>query len=124
MNVTRVEYKLKQKNVKEYGLVALCTVVLDESLMLSDIKLCKAESGSFYLLMPSKQDTFEDLKAFNAEKGIEVEVPERRLKANSKRLKWDEYFHPVTREFYLNLLDTIVEGYNFKVETGNDYILG
>lgn len=124
MKITRVEYKLNTKNDKGIGLVSICNVILDNCLVLSDIKLCKAENNSFYLLMPSKQDAFAELKTFNASKGIEIDVPERRFKGDSKKLKWDEYFHPVTREFYAYLSNTISNGYLKKVETGEDYILG
>lgn len=121
MKITRVEYRLNAKNETGVGLLSLCNVVLDNCLLLAEIKLCRDDNGKYYLLMPSKQDAYADLATLNKKSGKDIILPERRYKANSKKLKWDEYFHPITHDFYAYLSTVIVEGYENKVETGEDY---
>lgn len=111
MEITRVEYKINEDN-KDPKLLAVCDVVLDNCLMLSYIRLCQGQDGKFYLILPSKQDVFKELGVYNLKQGNAVKYPDRVHKPNSKKFVWDEFFHPVTREFYTFLCDTLVEGYN------------
>lgn len=109
MKITRVKYDVKGDKEK-VGLVALCSIVLDNCLKMQSIKLCRKEDGEYYLIFPSKQDAFLELVRHNERQGKEIAIPERKS-SNSKKTVYEEYFHPVTGEFYVEIKDTLVKGY-------------
>lgn len=119
MNITRVKYDIKNEK-DNVGLIALCTVVVEDCLKLSGIKLCRQDNGDYYLILPSKQDAFLELAQHNQKLGINISVPGR-SNGRSKKVFYEEYFHPVTGEFYAQLKGAVVKGYKNKLVTGVDY---
>lgn len=104
MKVTRIIF-----NVGKLGKsLANCGVVLDDSIMLSDISLHKGKD-CYYLIFPSKQDVYKSVRDLNEGVSIKYPVNSREGKEDSK--KFEEFFHPVSNEFYKSLLDTILIGY-------------
>lgn len=109
MKVTRVI--LRKETSGNNRPLAICSVVLDDSLMLSGICLYKGSEG-YYLILPSKQDVYQTISSMN--EGISIKYPPnyRENYENCKdNKKYEEYYHPVTKELYNNLLMVITKGY-------------
>lgn len=88
---------------------AICSAVLDDCLKLSDILLCKNDEG-YFLILPSKQDVYKEVNALND--GVSIKYPvNRREKYNSDIKRFEEFYHPVSRDFYISLRDSIIDAY-------------
>lgn len=97
------------------SLLATCSVILDECLRLNNIRLySNKSSGEKYLVLPSKQDVYRNIKELNPNKNITF--PENSVSCKNK--KYEEYFNPVEISMYRELLNTIVEGYKNFTDTG------
>lgn len=99
MNITKVS--IESENDKGKAL-AICSVVLDNELKLTKIKLYYNKEKGYYLVLPSKQDTYQEVQNLN--KDLDISIPEGKCEK-----KYDEYYFPVERSFYKNLLDVIVD---------------
>lgn len=118
MKVTRVV--VHENKAKKGKPLFLCSVILDDCLMLSDIRLYSGEKG-YYLCLPSKQDVFREVRDMNPE--THVVFPEIEYKdAECTCRKYDEFYHPVEQEFYYSLLDTVVYAYEVWEKTGRQSI--
>lgn len=94
MGITKVKYFVVSPPGYK-GMVASCSVILDNSLLLTNIKLFERDGEKI------------------------IQMPTRTLKKYQKNV---EIFHPVSKSFYEYLKSTIVEGYNNYKETGSyDY---
>lgn len=99
MEITRVVFE-KHGSCKS---LATCSVVLDDCLQLNNIRLYKNNKNKeYYLVLPSKQDVYQEVK--NKNKGINLEV--------KKETGYEEFYHPVNPSFYKKLLVTVSECYS------------
>ena len=96
MKVTRVHYFVFERETNKVPL-ANCFVVLDDCLKLDGIKLYDGSKGK-YIVYPEKER--DKLKGEN-------------------RVRKNEYFHPVEKDFAMYLESVIIEGYKKLIETGN-----
>lgn len=110
MNITKIEYKEPRGYSKPMPL-AVCTVVLDDCLMLTNIKLCRGKEQGYYLVLPSKQDVLNEVQAMNSHRNVDLVLPGSTEYDHQGNAKWDEYFHPVKSDFYKELRDVMVKGY-------------
>lgn len=114
MKVSRVIFH--ENSLKKARPLAICSIILDDCLMISDIRLFHGAKG-YYLVLPSKQDVFSEVQDMN--KGNSLNLPEQKFKdAECTQKKYDEFYHPVEREFYEELLNTVLEGYNEYIKDG------
>lgn len=107
MKVTRVVYN---KSIGSKSL-AICDVILDNSLKLSGIGLRKGEKG-YFLIFPSKQDIYNNIKLLN--EGVFIQYPKNTkgcVSSENKSNSYEEFYNPVTNAFYNSLLKEIVQGY-------------
>lgn len=112
MKVTRV---IVHENKARRGKpLLLCSVVLDDCLMISDIRLFSGEKG-YYLCLPSKQDVFREVQDLNG--AVELELPSSRCEEDGNK-KYEEFYHPVDSEFYRELLGVVVGAYDLWKDTG------
>jgi DNA-binding cell septation regulator SpoVG len=118
MKVTKV---VVHKMFDNCAFQALCSVVVDDCLKLSDILLCKNEKG-YFLIFPSKQDVYKEINSLN--EGVSIKYPvNRRDKYNEGSKKYEEFFYPVSHSFYTFIRDCIIDAYNRCKETGDTKIL-
>lgn len=92
--------------------LAVCDIVLDDCLRLKDISLYCNEKG-YYLVMPSKQDVYQDIKKINKDKDVKCPKTENK--------KYEEFFHPLSSDFYKELLSVVETGYERYKTTGKSY---
>jgi len=102
MKITRVVIEKHKDTDKS---LAICSVVLDDCLKLSEIKLFRNSDG-FYLCLPSKQDIYRELEEINS--NVVIKRPER---AEIKGKMYEEFYNPVVSSFYKMLLDSITREY-------------
>lgn len=102
MKVTKV---IVHKVLEGSSSQAICSAVLDDCLKLSDILLCKNDEG-FFLILPSKQDVYKEVNTLN--EGISIKYP---VNHREKCKRFEEFYHPVSRDFYIYLRDSIVDAY-------------
>lgn len=102
MKVTKV---IVHKMLEGSSSQAICSAVLDDCLKLSDILLCKNDEG-FFLILPSKQDVYKEVNALND--GASIKYPANH---REKCKRFEEFYHPVSRDFYIYLRDSIVDAY-------------
>lgn len=117
MKVTRVIFN-NDISVNS-GSLTLCDVVLDDCLKLSEIGLRRGKEG-YYLILPSKQDVYKSISDLN--EGVSIKYPPNLKKKgeNSDKSKdFEEFFHPVSKDFYLVLLENIRRGYEMFEEQIN-----
>ena len=125
MEVTRVEFtsvKLKYKN-KGCLYSVNCDVILDDCLCLKGIVLCCGKSGEgSYLIFPSKQDVYRSIRNLN--KGTDVCYPKnpRDEFFGESNKSFEEFFHPVSKEFYVRLLDVIMVAFNKCISKEGDLL--
>lgn len=100
MNITRIKGG-KGKN----GALLTCTVVLDDCLMLTGVKLYKGEKG-YFLVFPSRQDVYKSVSDLN--EGVSIKYPTNTSGFDEKGKCFEEFFHPVKSEFYTALLEKVV----------------
>lgn len=112
MKVTRVVFTDVNLDYLRCDCKAICSVVLDDCIMLTSIALCSNKNnGNHFLLFPSKQDVYKDIQNLN--KGISINYPENKKKQYSNDISkmYEEFYHPVRKGFYDELLSVILEGY-------------
>lgn len=119
MKVTRV---IVHKNVAKLGRpLCVCSVVFDDCLMLNHIRLFQGESG-YYLCFPSKQDVFKEIQDLNTNTDIVYKDLSLVESASENHKKYDEFYHPLERNFYYDLLSIVVNAYSVWKLTGKDSI--
>ena len=99
MKITKILYKA---SVTSKALV-LCSVVLDDCLKLENISLYHNNEKGYYLVMPSKQDVYQSVEKCN--KGKDLVFPKKEGK------KYEEFFFPLSANFYKDLLLSVEKGY-------------
>lgn len=109
MKVTRVIFKQHTDRDKS---LAECSIILDDCLKLSNIKLFKNENG-FYLVLPSKQDVYQSIDELNPSKVIVY--PE---KSEGSKKFYEEFYNPVDSNFYKLLLSAVSAGYRLYKTNG------
>lgn len=116
MRFTRVLYKKPGAGIKP---LAVCDVVLDNCLRVTDIKLYR-KNGKYYLVLPSKQDIYQAMSEVN--KGIDLRFPSESPCVGGKtKCNYEEFYYPVNKEFYQELLNVVVEGYKKFKTVHNKY---
>ena len=105
MKITRVIYYDWFINEK---ILIKCSIIFEDCLKLNDIRLGKNDKG-YFLILPSKQDIYNIVSKLND--GRYVEFPKNEL---SKQ--YEEFYHPLNRDFYLYMLNTVVEGYDRNID--------
>lgn len=108
MKITRVIIDEENKGKS----LMCCSIIIDNSLRLTKIKLYENEKG-YYLILPSIQDVLQEVQDLNQDKNLEMP------KSKSGR-KYDEFFFPLEKDFYLSMLDIVVYCYNKYKKTGNE----
>lgn len=103
MKVTRVELN----RLTDAKSLAYCSVVVDDSLMLTGINLYKGQKG-YYLVLPSKQDIYKSISELNENYDIIYPQNAKDTKSIKNNKKFEEFYHPVTKKFYDELLNSIV----------------
>ena len=107
MNVTKVVFRSDEESSRKFKSIVLCDIVLDDKLKLYGARLYKKKRGDYFLVFPSKQDTYQELRELN--KGIDLEIPE--VDSSNMRNGYEEFFFPMDSEFYRNLLGIVLDGY-------------
>jgi hypothetical protein len=98
----------------------MCDVVIEDSLKLCDICLYKNDSSDYFLVFPSKQDVYRDVQLFNKE---EVKFPPLSSACTSRKKQFEEFYYPMSSDFYKELLQLVVDGYLLSKKTKkNSYI--
>lgn len=112
MVVTKVVYSEVDRRSDKYP-IARCFVVIDDCLKLNSIAIFEGERGR-YLVLPgsdksgiSKSGVLEDTRKEYSNKGS--------LGKNS----WEEYFHPVDRDFFNRFTKIILDGLDIFENSGN-----
>jgi len=114
MVVTKIIYTNKATIDNKDGFMATCDIVLDDSIKLSYIKLFKkmsCDDDSYYLVFPSRQDIYKDIKLMNKEIGIVLPKNKREYFVKDISRQYEEFYHPVKKSFYDMLLKVILKGY-------------
>ncbi len=107
MKVTRVVCYYRNKSNEKA--LAVCSVILDDCLRLNDVSLLRGEDG-YFLVFPSRQDVYREVESLN--KGIKVAFPENHLVSNkTKAKKYEEFYHPLDKGMYQDILKAVVEAY-------------
>lgn len=122
MKVTRVIYN--SGKVNKGTLLTFCSVILDDCLQMTGISLHSGKDG-YYLIFPSKQDVYKSVSDLN--EGVSIEYPPNLRKSSDdsdKRKDFEEFFHPVSKEFYIELLNTILDGYTLHKEKISNGVAG
>ena len=118
MKVSRVIFH--ENCAKKTKPLALCSLVLDDCLMISEVRLFHGEKG-YYLVFPSEQDIFRKVREMN--RGVDVILPETQYKDEGcTQVKYDEFYHPVDQSFYQSLLSVVVSSYEVYKSTGRTSI--
>ena len=102
MRVTRVVFN-KESDSKA---LAVCCVIIDDCLKLTNIKLFHNRESGFYLVLPSKQDVYQDIDTLNPT--LSVQYPQFR---GIEGKPYEEYFYPLSAKFYKDMLNSVVAGY-------------
>lgn len=106
MKITRVIFEKEDKKDKS---LAVCSIVIEDSLKLNKIRLFKRD-GEFYLVLPSKQDVYTEVKDLNSNN---IKLP----KCENKEKPYEEFFFPLESKLYKVMLTTIVSCFSkFKEE--------
>lgn len=96
MRITKVKYyDVDMSSNSRY--LGKCSVVLDDSLILHDIRIFDGDKGR-YVIMPTKSTNKECFK--------------------SKSNEGDDVFHPVKKSFFYTLSKCILKGYENMLKTG------
>lgn len=106
MKVTRVIFE-KTGQTKA---LAVCSVVIENSLKLKHIRLYRNQEGKYYLIFPSIQDVSQQIQRDNPNLVIKC------IEREDSRKKWDEFYIPLKSDFYSYLLSTVLEGYKLYIE--------
>lgn len=97
MKISKIRYFGVNNNSSRF--LARCSVVIEDTLVLHDIELLNGKKGR-YIVMPSRKS-----KGFNQNMNKEKE----------------DLFHPVNKEFFDYLTETIITGYENCLDN-KDYI--
>lgn len=111
MKVTRIKYS---KQIPDNKALTTCSVVLDDCLMLDGIRLFHSKSKGYYLVLPSKQDVYQEVVALN--KDVELSIPKGKTQQEEKKQNgksYEEYFYPLKSELYKEMLECIIDGYEW-----------
>lgn len=114
MDITRIDFI----NVDDcHGKVPLvmCNILMDDVLLLKEVKLFCSRTKGYYLVFPSKQDLYGSIKAAN--RGIDIALPGVNC-IEKENVKYDEFFHPVNKNFYESILDSVLGGYHMYLRHG------
>ena len=103
MNITRVKCG-KGRN----GALSTCAIVIDDCLILKEVNLYKGERG-YFLVFPSRQDVYKTISDLN--EGLSIQYPVNSRANEKSDRQFEEFFHPVSADFYEELLKKIVETY-------------
>ena len=107
MKVTKVTFEESDSIAKS---LAVCSIVLDDCLKISEINLYRNEKG-YYLVLPSRKTVYEEIEKTNPE--VEFKYPKKQEESNSSKKKmYEEFFYPVESFLYKELLKAVVEGYS------------
>lgn len=90
MKITNVKFYDINKN-EDSKFLAKCSVVLDNCIMLHDIKVLNGKKG-LYVVMPRKQNIQENI-------------------GNSKNNVSEDIFHPVSKVYFLYMSSVILSAY-------------
>ena len=107
MEITKIIYN----DAKDYpkNVLAVCSVIFDDVFKITNLCLCeKRDSGTKFIIMPSEMNTVRKIENLNPETSFNL--PEFRLQSNKDTC--EEFYHPVSSDFYQNLLNAVIEGYN------------
>lgn len=106
MKVTKVVFEKPNAINKS---LALCSVILDDCLKLSNINLYKNEKG-YYLVLPSRQIIYQELEGLNPD--VDITYPKNHEEDSSTKKKvYEEFFYPVESFLYKDILNAVEEGY-------------
>lgn len=100
MKITKIIFEEFDKKEKS---LAVCSIIFEDSLKLNKIKLYKNKDKGFYLVLPSKQDVYQEIEGLN--EGTEIVLPSK----NSINKGYEEFFFPVESGLYKIMLSTVVE---------------
>lgn len=112
MKVTRIDY-IGDDSCKMP--LAVCNILMDDVLILKGIKLFCGKTQGYYLVFPSKQDIYSSVMALN--EGIDLAIPAVDCPEKENH-QYEEFFHPVNKNFYESLLDLVLEGYHVYLRQG------
>lgn len=112
MIITRVLFKKPVGSTIKS--LAICDIVLGDCLRVADIRLFKNEDG-YYLVFPSKQDVYQNISMLNPD--LEIQYPT--AVSGCSKGKYEEFYHPVSTEFYEKLLSVVVDGYKLYKKNGS-----
>lgn len=107
MEITEIKYNYPPAHINA---IMMCSVVFDDCMVLKDIRLCQSHEKGYFLIFPSKQNLYNELEKYNKDLGIDIEYPKMKHGKGGKKL-WEEYFYPISSEFYKYMLSTVIEGY-------------
>lgn len=108
MKITRIIFE--DNDIKDKSL-AVCSIVLDDSLRLNEIRLYKNNKG-FYLVLPSRQDIYQEVQKVNSKNIIELPKKEKEDKP------YEEFFFPLENSLYKAMLATVVDCFSKRKENG------
>lgn len=112
MKITRVIL-----STESCGCLTECSVIFDDCLKLNYIRLFKKDS--YYLVLPSKQDLeSEILKLLSKKYLIKLKEGFEEENTNGKEKAYEEFFYPLDKQFYLNMLNTVVYCYKEHKNSG------
>lgn len=100
MNITKVIFE--KSDIREKSL-AVCSIVFEDSLKLNKIKLYRNNVKGFYLVLPSKQDVYQEVQNLNIGKNVILPIKEEGER------EYEEFFFPVESELYKTMLSTVVQ---------------
>jgi len=109
MNITKIifeEFSRKEKSL------AVCSIIFEDSLKLNKIKLYKNNEKGFYLVLPSKQDIYQEIEGLN--EGKNLILPTKK----STDRQYEEFFFPIESELYKKMLSTVLECFPIFREKG------
>ena len=112
MKVSKVLYKSNKNSNKA---LAVCDIILSECLKLEGICLYKNEKSGYFLVFPSKQDLYKEIEGMNP--GVEIAFPPVSNSCTNRDKKYEEFFYPMSSDFYKELLSIVVDGYNYSKES-------
>lgn len=108
MKITRIIFE--DNDIKDKSL-AVCSIVLDDSLRLNEIRLYRNNKG-YYLVLPSRQDIYQEVQEMNSKSNIELPKNEKEGK------EYEEFFFPLENSLYKVMLSTVVECFSKRKENG------
>lgn len=96
MYITKIIFEDKDREDKS---LAICSIILDDSLKLNKIRLFYKPCKGYYLVLPSKQDVFQEIQSLNEDTEILLPKSEK---------PYEEFFFPVRNSLYQGILEEVV----------------